>query len=515
MPAQNDRYIDKPFNLRPICFWAFFMFVTIVVCFISREVGFWLVLVWFAVMVVVFAVVKRIKARDEILLFLKRSKIFMFVTFALCIMVTAVFFATTAAYTGAKSFEGIGEISGAVTSYGTTRNGYFRMIISDVGFDGEYVSGRVVVYVDEPEDLTENLFTACRVSFLAELRNADADDFNINNRIKYIANADEVTVTGADNSLRSIISRESKNFLARFLNEQNLELIHSMLFGDKSALDGEIEDGFAFTGLIHALSVSGLHVSLIAAMLVSLLKISRISRKKQVPIIAIALLFYCYLCDFQFPVLRAAIMFMVFLVNKVYLRSSDSLSSLCMAAIVILLLFPYSLMSASFQLSFACMFGLVMFSLPIKTVLSKVIKSQNKVSEYIKDGLAAYLAVHIACMPLFFIYFGYFSIIGIFANIVILPVLILCFQMSAIALVTVFAYPLLYICDWLLSLSIWAITALGDLPYAGVYVPADGYFYLFYFLGLIVLSRFVFAKRRFKTIAAIVLIGIYVLSLMF
>ncbi len=65
-----DRYIDRPFNIRPMCMWAFFVFITVLVCLWSNTAGVWVVAVWFAVLFIGFFASQYVRGDDKVLRFL-------------------------------------------------------------------------------------------------------------------------------------------------------------------------------------------------------------------------------------------------------------------------------------------------------------------------------------------------------------------------------------------------------------------------------------------------------------
>ena len=508
-----DRYIDRPFNIRPICFWAFFVGLTVVVCgFANRADAYWVIVIYFAMLVGGFFGLQFVKSKDNVITFLGTSRLFFCGTVVLCLVVVASFALVTFSHTNQKSYAGYKELGGVVEIYKTKDDGSGYFVISSAKFGGSAIDGRVMVFAESMEDsLAGGFNTFDKVCVITQLRVAVVNDYYINNGIKYTASiraADVITVTGKDNGVRSTVLGYSNDFLGRYLSEDNAELMYSMLFGDKNSLDGEIRDSFALTSLAHVLSVSGLHVGLIIVMLMFVLNLLRVSRKKQLYVIFVVLLVYCYLCGFQYAILRASIMFLVFAARRAYARSTDMLSSLCLSAIIILILFPFSLYSVSFQLSFACMFGIALFNLPFKNFFLRYVKS-----EWLATALSMYFATTIACLPFMIKYFGLVSVVGVLANIIVMPVIVIVFQACVVSVVTWIAFPILYLMEPILTFALAILKWMADLPIAVIKVSGGGGDWaLIFMLGLILMSRFIFAPKKYKYSAAAVMIAIYSLS---
>lgn len=507
----NSSYIDRPFNIRPICFWAFFVALTITICIGAKGHPLW-VGFYFIALIAVFIGLQFLKCRDKVINFFGHSRINFIVTIALCLVVAFSFAITTLLHTHQKSFAGFCDLSGVVENYRIEDDGSGWFVLHDAKFGSTSIGGKIWVYINNPnESALESITSTHRVKFNTQLRNAKANDFYINNGIKYTANVgahDEVVMLGASKSPRSVILRYCQSFLRKHMSNAGADLMYAMLFGDRSTLDGDLSERFSLSGLAHVLAVSGLHVGIIVRLLVILLKLCRVSRKRQIPIIVSVLLLYCYLCGFRFSILWAAIMFTVFVIQRAFLKSNDLLSSMSLAAILILLLFPYAILSVSFQFTFACMLGIALFVLPFSNFFKKYVRCN-----WLSNALAMYLATFITVLPLMIKYFGFVSLVGIFTNVLFLPLLIVSFQICILAVLTWIAFPLLYfvnaVLDVMISLTHWV----SRLPFSHVHVSGGGYAFLLYLLGLMFTTRFIFLRPRYKYSAATFLILIYGISM--
>jgi ComEC/Rec2-related protein len=508
---EKSRYIDRLFNIRPICFWSFFVGLTIAIClgFGTRP---WVIGVYFAVLIGVFVVLQFLKCRDKVLTFFGTSRINFVVTIALCLVVALSFGITTLWHTNQRSFAGFADLSGVVERHNIREDGTGWFILDNVKFGEVSVSGRVAVYINNPNETTlTNVTSTYRITVNTQLRTASASNFNVNNGIRYTANINErdiVTEISPDRSPRNTVLRHANTFLARHMSSQNAGLMFAMLFGDRSTLDDEVSESFSLTGIAHVLAVSGLHVGILVGMLLVLLKICRVPRKYQIPIIAVVLLIYCYLCGFRYSILRASIMFMVFVIRRAFLKSNDMLSSISLAAIVILALFPYSLMSVSFQFTFACMLGIALFIRPF----TNFFRSKLKLPKWLSNSLAIYLATFLAVLPLMLRYFGFVSLLGVITNVLFLPLLVLAFQATLVAVLTWIGFPLLYPVNIALNGIISVTHWLASLPFSHIEISSGGYWFLLYFLGLIFTTRFIFLRRRWKYPIAAILILIFATS---
>jgi len=116
-------------------------------------------------------------------------------------------------------------------------------------------------------------------------------------------------------------------------------LMRALVLGDRSLLSDEQRQSLNRTGTAHLISISGLHVTVLAALL-SLL-FSRFMPRKRANLTAVALLIpYGMLIGFSAPFLRALVMFALLCCAPVFGYPSDSVTRLCVAMLICLLINP-------------------------------------------------------------------------------------------------------------------------------------------------------------------------------
>ena len=145
----------------------------------------------------------------------------------------------------------------------------------------------------------------------------------------------------------------------------------ALVTGDRSYIPKELRQHFADAGLAHVLAISGLHLSLIAGLIFLLLRrllcllpiVSNHYPTKKIAAVlaAIASGFYMAVANFGIPVQRSFIMICLAMLAICLDRTALSMRSIAVAAIVVLIIAPQSILSASFQLSFAAVLGLLAF----------------------------------------------------------------------------------------------------------------------------------------------------------
>jgi competence protein ComEC len=133
----------------------------------------------------------------------------------------------------------------------------------------------------------------------------------------------------------------------------------ALLLGDKSDLSWSQSGIFSRSGISHIVAVSGLHVSILFALIYTLSGKMRFTAA--IFGIPMLILFAC-VAGLSPSIVRACIMQSVMILALLFRREYDPPSALATAVIVILFANPFSVVSVSFQLSCGCIVGIFLFS---------------------------------------------------------------------------------------------------------------------------------------------------------
>ena len=192
--------------------------------------------------------------------------------------------------------------------------------------------------------------------------------------------------------------------------------IKAMTIGDTGSLTREMRDDFSRAGIAHLLAVSGLHVGIVLAGLTILLSLTGLNRNLRAVIIVGILILYAGLCGFRPPVTRAALMCTTLLFAPLFGRKQYSENILFVVALVILAFSPLSLFGVSFQLSFAAVWGIIIFNKAIRRLIPC-----SGFLAYVCGIVSISVIAAVATAPVAAWHFGEIPLFGIFANIVAIP----------------------------------------------------------------------------------------------
>ena len=212
-------------------------------------------------------------------------------------------------------------------------------------------------------------------------------------------------------------------------------VLKAILLGDRRDVPNIIDDDFETAGISYYIVLSGQHTGIIAAALFFVLR--GINKRFAAIITACSMLFYIFLVGLPPSVVRAGIMVMITYIGIAFFLGSDSLNSLGIAVLVILLVNPYSSADVSLQLSVVATMGILIISPRINDrlmgLLSKI-HPKLKLS-LLRKYLITTLSANIALIPYYVFLFDKVSLISPLTNLVVGPIMGIPISFGTLALI--------------------------------------------------------------------------------
>jgi len=275
--------------------------------------------------------------------------------------------------------------------------------------------------------------------------------------------------------------------LAEVLPEPQAALAQGIILGIRYNIPTEVKDAFVSTGTAHILAISGVNLSILAGMLVSI-GIWLFGKRRYLYIwLALGIIWlYALLTGMQPPVVRGAIMASLFLVAELLGRQRTAITSLAFAAAIMVGINHQILLDASFQLSFLAMAGLIFLAPPLMNLGRKAVNTTigdegvgRALANIITDSLSVTLAATIAVWPLIAHYFGIVSFAGPLATFLALPAMPGIIATGALAgLIALLALPIAQVIGWLAwlftSYMLLVVDSFASLPISSIEVVSVG-----------------------------------------
>jgi len=170
------------------------------------------------------------------------------------------------------------------------------------------------------------------------------------------------------------------------MSEPESSLARAIILGDKKGIPDELRQEFSQAGISHIVAISGMHISIIAVLLMGLLLGIGLPRKKAFWLASLFLIFYIMLIGLPASAMRAGLMGFLVLWAMNLGRLNKLTNSLVLAAVVLLLINPKLLRDdIGFQLSFLAVLGIA-YGYPIlsnwyNTVIAKPVKPAEESHE--------------------------------------------------------------------------------------------------------------------------------------
>ena len=270
------------------------------------------------------------------------------------------------------------------------------------------------------------------------------------------AKIEDVAVLGSTRDLQTAIVSVRQAIARRIdaLFPDSAGMMRALVLDDRSLLGDEQRNALRRSGTAHLISISGLHVTLLAAVLSMLLGL--FMPQHYAAVIAAALLIpYGALIGFTAPFTRALCTFGIFCFAPIFGVPSDSITRLCAAMLAWLAAKPMSVQDPGFVLSYAASAGILLLMPPFRRLTGLDALDHNlpsthgmrrtlmQVAHYVGDLTCASLAAQLATLPLVVAFFGGQPLLSLPFNLVCVPLCMAGYILGmAVLLISVISMPL-------------------------------------------------------------------------
>ncbi|MFC1709113.1 ComEC/Rec2 family competence protein [Candidatus Omnitrophota bacterium] len=264
------------------------------------------------------------------------------------------------------------------------------------------------------------------------------------------------------------------------------DFLIAIILGDRSGLSKEAYSVFKYTGTVHILAISGLHIGIIIFILLIFLKSIRIKPKMRFVLTVVFLLFYSFMTGLRPSVVRAVIMGTTFLLSFLVKREYHVYNSLALAAIVILAIWPWQVFDIGFQLSFISVLSIVFVSPKILAILPR---AKNRFIYLLQASFVISVSAWLGATPLVTYYFGMVSLISPIANVFIVGLMPFIIAGGFIYLLTSFIFPVLtswlaLSLEFMVGILLYLVIFFKSIPFAYFFVEKFPTYLLLIYYGL-------------------------------
>ncbi len=435
------------------------------------------------------------------------------------------------------------QIEGNVTQITPIQEGPFRLImeITKIRYDQIWTStegnARINIYYEHPHFQFGDRIQISKIRLKRPRNFKNTGQFDYR---RYLSSSG-ISFIGSVSNPNQI--EKIGNFIPGFFNKTRQRLIEliidstqkvlptrefglliAMTLGDKNYLEKDIKENFSRTGLSHLMAVSGLHIGFVAFsffyiikkifMKVSVRYFLNAARSGMIPIFAAVLaliptFFYLFIVGQKISALRASFLAGLFFFAILAGRKNQILHALILAAFFILLWSPQSVLDIGFQLSFSgALVILAAYKLafdPPKDAIDRMLE-EPEWKKRLKTWTWVSSAAYFGTFPFIVFHFHSISLIGLFLNILLVPLagLFIPFAIAIISInffipyfLEIFTSPI----SWFLKFFISITEYFAKWQYSAVLAPKPPeIWFVVYPLALfgILYSVYLFQRRHLK-----------------
>lgn len=350
-----------------------------------------------------------------------------------------------------------------------------------------------------------------------------------------IESADAITVP-ADGKERVFakLKRRIRQIASRaVLGDGNFErsnagLLEALLLGRRANIDAETYRAFEKTGLLHFISLSGLHLGILAAVVWWFCKILGLLKRTRAIVCMAAVALFLMVVPPRGPTVRAAIICFVFCLAEIFRRRAEPVNSLSLAAVTLLLIQPTNLFGVGWQLSFASVLSILLFCssfyeflkdklVPQSSRYKRLIKLWSSALAVFSTGFTAWLGGAGILLYHFYTINPLTSLWTVITFPLIAVVLILGFIKGIVwFLLPTVSAGLAFVLQWLSDALIWIVSVLSRVDFGRLLIGKVPLLVVVSYYVLLVAVGWVYLQnsriKKIVTVMAILLVVGFVVT---
>lgn len=326
------------------------------------------------------------------------------------------------------------------------------VLVSVQGVEGEAISGKAVLLSEAATPFREGdvIFGQFTVAALEETDITYPATYRAEGCVvALIASADTVPILEESGSggIR-FTARRLQAFLSDVIKShvdgEEGRLLSALLLGTKDDLSDLTVRHFRRAGLSHLLALSGLHLGILAGLLDRLLYMARLGKKARMTVVLSTMMLYLMMTGCSYSMLRSVLMLATVYLAFCLQENGDALTALALAGAVILLITPYAIFSASYQMTMLATFGILSFGGIYQAIDRRLPRGKGvlrllwKLVRLLISSVLLTVSASVAVLPVQWLTFGEFSLATPLSNLLLTP---LAAPLLVLGLLVLFAYP--------------------------------------------------------------------------
>lgn len=327
-----------------------------------------------------------------------------------------------------------------------------------------------------------------------------------------IENCDSVSIIHTDsNKMKRAIYSYREDMISKFklnLGVDNGAFLSGIVFGETTGLSSNDKTLMYRSGIGHILAVSGLHVSIVAALLMFLF--GKLHLNKYISFLLMNCFVAIMIIIVKSPVsvLRAAIMLDFVYSARMFRHQYDTFNSLSAAVLVICIMNPYVVFNSGFLLSVCGTFGIGVFA----PYMTQGMKTENILQKLLKSFVTMFY-VMLSVLPLSMYFFDETSLVSPLTNVFIVPLCVIDMLIGILYVISGGLISMLSLSKPITELILFLTEKIGENEIAHFSCESKKLFEISVLCALlIVVVYMIFKNQRYTAISVSVAITVFIFS---
>ena len=296
-------------------------------------------------------------------------------------------------------------------------------------------------------------------------------------RISALVQATSVRPVGEEQGWIGQVHRRTDVAFGYGLRPREAAVVRGMVLGDRSLMPEELEKAFQRSGITHVLAISGQHVVILAAVIYFSIRIFAIPPTIRAGVTIGLIWLYILIAGAPPSAIRAGVVATFVLAAPLLGRQVSPLHFMTTMLALVLSYNPQLIYSTGFQLSVAAVFGILLLTKPLRSLLEHTLfRTLRSPPAQLSNLICVSLAAQLATSPIVAATFEEVSVVGVLTNLIAVPLsgpILILGLLGSVAgnIYPLLAYPLNACNGFLVTILIQTAQGASSLPFASVTTP--------------------------------------------
>jgi competence protein ComEC len=311
------------------------------------------------------------------------------------------------------------------------------------------------------------------------------------NHIFYLFNIEKITLVNKNHRIFYSLKQLIDNYINSFKYSKGY--IRTFVIGGTDDISSDMLNMYQQMGINHLFSISGMNVTFLSVVLISLLKKINVKELMRYIIVSLFLVIYMFLANNSPPIQRASIFFILAAINKIYYFNIKSLNIFLLTFIIVLLINPFVIYNIGFQFSFIISFCLILFQSLI-----------NKYKGYVTKLFIISLISFISSLPIVIYNFYQINIFSIVCNLFFVPyVTLILFPFAILTFILPFLDKILFL---LINLMEYLSKIMTNIKVGVIILSKPSLILVLIYYIIIMYVLYMLTKGKFYTLIYLVIL---------